>query len=109
MSTRLPQPIADYIQAANAHDTGALLSAFTVDAVVADEGCEYRGQDEIREWSDRVIQEYRATLAVIEVTQSDYETVVRVEVAGTFDGSPIQLGFHFNIDGEKIAALTIGG
>ena len=38
MSTQLPQPIAASMQAANAHDTQALLRTLTVDAVVTDEG-----------------------------------------------------------------------
>ena len=107
MSTSTPQPIADYVHAANAHDTESVLAAFTADAVVSDEGHGYNGHDEIREWSDRVIREYQAKLAVISVTESPDETVARVEVAGTFDGSPIQLNFHFIIKGNKIAALSI--
>src|SRR5258708_934802 len=109
MSPKLPQPIAAYIQAANAHDTDALLAAFTADAVVADEGRKHRGHDEIREWSDRVIREYQTTLAALEIVQAHEETVVKTEVSGNFDGSPIQLRFHFVIAGDKIAALTIDG
>src|SRR5712691_4092192 len=56
MSTKLPQPIAAYIQAANAHDTQALLRTLTVDAVVTDEGREYHGHEEIRKWSHRTNQ-----------------------------------------------------
>jgi hypothetical protein len=107
MSTELPQPIAAYFQAANAHDTNALLLTFSADAVVADESREHRGHDEIRKWSDWTIEEYHATYSVIEASQAGEETVVRVEVAGTFDGSPIQLDFHFTIHGDKISALTI--
>jgi hypothetical protein len=36
-------------------------------------------------------------------------SIVTAQVAGTFDGSPIQLRFHFTINGDKIAALTIRG
>jgi ketosteroid isomerase-like protein len=109
MSTTLSQPIAAYIQAANAHDTYALLGTLTTDAVVTDEGREYRGHEEIKEWSHRSIQEYQATLDVTEVTQTRDETVVTAQVAGTFDGSPLPLRFHFTISGDKIAALTIRG
>jgi ketosteroid isomerase-like protein len=109
MSTKLSQPIAAYMQAANAHDTSALLGTLTTDAVVTDEGREYRGHKEIQEWSDRTIQEYQATFDVMEVTQTRDETVVTAQVAGTFDGSPIPLRFHFTISGDKIATLTIRG
>jgi len=86
-----------------------LRGTLTTDAVVADEGREYRGHDEIKGWSDRSIQAYQATLDVTEVTQARDETVVTAQVAGTFDGSPIQLRFHCTINGDKIAALTIRG
>jgi SnoaL-like domain len=109
MSTQLSQPIAAYIHAANAHDTHALLGTLTANAVVTDEGRQYRGHDEIKGWSHRSIQEYQATLDVTEVTQTRNETVVTAQVAGTFDGSPIQLRFHSTISGGKIAALTIRG
>ena len=107
MATNLPQPIASYFQAANAHDTDALLETFTTDAVVADESREYRGHEEIRKWSDWTIQEYHPTFEVTEVTQMGDETVATVQVSGTFDGSPISLQFHFTIERDKIAALTI--
>jgi hypothetical protein len=109
MSTKLSQPIAAYIQAANAHDINALLGTLTTDAVVTDEGRAYRGHDEIKGWSDRSIKEYQATLDVTEVTQVRDETAVTAQAADIFDGSPIQLRFHFTVNGDKIAALTIRG
>ena len=48
MSTTFSPPIAAYMHAANAHDTSALLGTFTTDAVVTDEGREYRGHKAIR-------------------------------------------------------------
>jgi len=86
-----------------------VLGTLTADAVVTDEGREYRGHDEIKEWSHRSIQDYQATLDVTEVTQARDETIVTAQVAGTFDGSPLPLRFHFTISGDKIAALTIQG
>lgn len=37
----------------------------------------------------------------------DNETVVTVEISGTFPGSPISLDYHFAIASGKIASLTI--
>jgi ketosteroid isomerase-like protein len=109
MSTTLSPPIAAYIQAANAHDTSALLGTFTTDAVVTDEGREYRGHKAIQAWSDKTMQAYQATFDVTEIIQARDETVVTAQVAGTFDGSPLPLRFHFTIRGDKIAALSIRG
>jgi hypothetical protein len=107
MNKELPAPIAAYFQAANAHNTDALLETFSAGAIVADESREYLGHEEIRKWSDWTVEEYHASYKVLEVTQAQGETVVRVQVAGTFDGSPIELDFHFTINGDKITALTI--
>jgi len=109
MSTQLPQPIAASMQAANAHDTQVLLRTLTVDAVVTDEGRVYHGHKELREWSHRTNQEYQATLDVTDVTRVHEETAVTAQVAGTFDGSPIQLRYHFTLSGHKIATLAIRG
>jgi hypothetical protein len=109
MSTKLPSPIAAYIQAANAHDTQALLDTLSANAVVTDEGREYQGHDEIQEWSRRTNQEYQVTLDITDVTEARNETVVTAWVSGTFDGSPIPLRFHFTLSDDKIAAVTIGG
>jgi ketosteroid isomerase-like protein len=48
MKTPLPQSITTYIQATNAQNTDALLTCFTADAVVTDEGQEYHGVAQMR-------------------------------------------------------------
>jgi len=63
----------------------------------------------LRQSRHRSIKEYQATLDVTEVTQTRDETVVTAQVAGTFDGSPMQLRFHFTINGDKIVAWTLRG
>ena len=37
IDAKLPQPIADYFQASNAHKTDAVIAAFAEDALVTDE------------------------------------------------------------------------
>lgn len=49
----LPDPVAAALDAANANDTAGFLACFAPDGVVDDWGREFRGPDEIREWSDR--------------------------------------------------------
>ncbi|MBC7526736.1 MAG: hypothetical protein H7308_04225 [Chthonomonadaceae bacterium] len=65
-------------------------------------------QEVFREWSLKTSQAYQTTLDVREVTQVQEDIVVMAQVAGTFEGSPIQLRFHFTLRGDKISALTIG-
>src|SRR5258708_7832218 len=106
MNTKLPQPIADYFQAANSRDTAAVVAVFTDEALVADENREYRGAA-IEEWSDKVIKEYKPHAEATDVAESGDKTVVTAKVSGTFPGSPIQLRYNFTLKGDKIAALLI--
>ena len=107
MSTKLPQPIDAYIQATNTRDTDILLAVLTTDAIVVDEGREYHGIDEIREWKDKSYEKYQYTVEVTGTAEVDNETVVTTLVSGNFDGSPVQLHFHFTLKGDKIAAVSI--
>jgi len=43
------------------------------------------------------------------VTEGDNETVVTTQVSGNFDGSPVQLHYHFTLKGDKISVLSIRG
>jgi ketosteroid isomerase-like protein len=107
--SRLNPTIAAYVEESNAHDIGALTARFKTDAVVADEGLTRRGAEEIRHWIEKTHSEYRFTLEALDFAEEGGETIVTCLVAGTFPGSPVRLRFHFTLDGDKIAALTIRG
>ena len=105
---KLPEPIADYFQAANAHNTDAVVAAFAEDALVTDENREHRGAA-IREWSDEVNEKYKPHAEVTDVDEADEKTVVTADVSGSFPGSPVQLRYNFKLKGDKIVALLIEG
>ena len=63
--SELPEPIATYIAASNAHDADACAVCFTDDAVVRDEGREMRGVAAIRDWMSGAIDKYRHVVEVI--------------------------------------------
>ena len=107
MNTKLPQPIADYFRAANAHNTDALAAAFAADAVVVDENRERRGGAAIKEWIDEVTEKYKPHAEATDVTEAGDKIVVAATVSGTFPGSPVQLRYNFTLEGDKIAALLI--
>lgn len=109
MNTQLPQPIATYMRATNARDTDAVLACFTADAVVTDEEQEYHGIAQTRAWREKTDEQYHYTVTVIDVTEGDNEMVVLTEVSGNFDGSPVQLHYHFTLKGDKISVLSIQG
>ena len=50
MRTKMPDVIDAYIQASNSRDADRFGSLFSEDAIVHDEGQEYRGVVAIRKW-----------------------------------------------------------
>ncbi|OAM89238.1 nuclear transport factor 2 family protein [Termitidicoccus mucosus] len=107
MSISLTPLLAAFVAAHNRHDSAALAACFTDDALVRDEGHEYRGRPAIAAWYADVSRNYRAVLAVDEVSPLDDGAVLAGEVSGDFEGSPVRLRFRFTIEGGKIAALAI--
>ena len=107
MNIELPAPIASFFQAHNSGRTDNFLALFTADAVVADEGHEYRG-DAIKAWIDDAISKYHPLHGeVTGLVPSGSQTVAATQVSGTFPGSPIQLHYRFTLRDGKIAALSI--
>jgi ketosteroid isomerase-like protein len=107
MPVTLLPVIQRYIDASNAHDVKSILACFTDDAVVRDENETHRGQIDIERWLKTTIEKYKFRFTPLKVDQRDAETVVNVEISGTFPGSPITLDYHVMITNDKIASLII--
>jgi len=107
MSLNLPPITQKYIDASNAHDVKLILACFADDATVRDENDTMRGKIDIERWITTTIKEYKFRFKPLSSQQREDETVVSVEVSGTFPGSPISLDYHFAIANNKIASLTI--
>jgi hypothetical protein len=107
MSLDLPTVLSNYFKAQNAHDVDAMLSAFSDEASVHDEGQDMIGRAAIREWMDETTRKYRVTVTPTGVGQADERTIVTARVAGTFPGSPIELRYHFTIVSDRISSLEI--
>jgi hypothetical protein len=107
IATKLAQPVADYIAAANSHDIDAVTACFSRTAMVHDEKRERRGIAAIREWVVEVTEKYRPTVEVLGVAERDGRTVVRAKVSGNFPGSPVELRYAFTVTGGKIDRLEI--
>ncbi|MGC2353393.1 MAG: nuclear transport factor 2 family protein [Candidatus Udaeobacter sp.] len=106
MNIDVPPTIATFFQAFNAHDADALTALFTGDALVTDEGCEYRGTDAIKAWIQKANASYKPRAVPTDLAHSDGKIVVTTQVSGTFPGSPAPLHYHFTLSDDKIAALT---
>ena len=107
MSIKLPESVAAYFAATNAHDVDAMLALFAETAFVKDEGQDRHGLAAIREWMEEAVKKYRFTVEVLGLTEANGMQVVTGRVSGTFPGSPVDLRHFFTLAGKKITRLEI--
>lgn len=107
ISMNLPPITQKYIDASNAHDVKAILACFADGATVRDENATMHGKIDIERWIATTIDKYKFQFKPLSSQEGDDDTVVRIEVSGTFPGSPISLDYHFAIANDKIASLAI--
>lgn len=107
MTMKLPEPIAAYFAGQNTQDIDAMLAPFAETATVQDEGQERSGAAAIREWMEETTSKYRPTVEVIDVAETDSQTVVTGRVSGTFPGSPVDLRHFVTLADGKISRLEI--
>jgi ketosteroid isomerase-like protein len=107
MNVNLPRIIQEYLDASNAHDVKSILSCFSDDALVHDEGKDFRGKNMIEGWIVKTIEKYKFHFKQLSVKSDDATVVVSVEVSGTFPGSPVSPDYRFTIESDKIRSLAI--
>jgi ketosteroid isomerase-like protein len=76
MSIKLPEIIKKYVDASNAHDVKSILSCFSEDAVVHDEGKKLRGKKAIEDWIVKTIEKYKFQFKPLSVKEDEAEVVV---------------------------------
>ena len=102
----LPKPIAVYL-AADGGDSEALSRCFAEDAIVRDEGQTYRGLVAIKQWKVGARKKYQYTIEPLASARKGVKTIVTNRLTGNFPGSPVDLQFVFELDGNKIVSLEI--
>jgi ketosteroid isomerase-like protein len=107
MKLELPAVVQTYFDSTNRHDIEAVLSCFSDGATVRDEAHQYRGPKEIEGWIATTVEKYKFQIKPVSVSKREVETLVAMEVSGTFPGSPITLDYRFTLSGDKISSLTI--
>ncbi|WP_159607388.1 nuclear transport factor 2-like protein [Agromyces humi] len=123
--TDLPPPVAEAFAATNARDLGRFVAAFADDGVIDDWGREFRGHDEIADWSRRESIGVQQTFSVTDVRASegaegaeDAEAdddrtggprgvVVLADVGGGGFNGPSTFTFRLTPDGAAIERMTI--
>jgi len=105
-SLNLPKPVAAYFVADKA-DSESLSRCFTENAVVKDEGHVHKGRAAIKKWKADASKKYQYTSEPFACEEKDGKTIVTSRLTGNFPGSPVDLRFVFELEGDKIAALGI--
>ncbi|KMQ68126.1 hypothetical protein ACM39_09745 [Chryseobacterium sp. FH2] len=103
----LPKILKDLLEAQKYFDSNLYSSCFSENALVFDEGKIYNGKEEIKHWNEMANKEFRPQLEVLDVYTEDRTIILRINISGSFDGSPIMMKFYFQIEKDKISALII--
>ncbi len=106
MTFLLSKPVTTYF-AADRTDAEAVVQCFTENAVVKDEGHEYKGLAAIRQWKSDSARKYTYTSEPFASKEEGGKTIVTSRLVGNFPGSPLNLRFIFGLEGDRIAALEI--
>ena len=107
-ATPLPSVIGRYFDAHDRRDTDAALSAFARDATVGDDGREYSGLEEIREWIAAASTQFTYTRTLLDASaQESNRWLVRNRLDGDFPGGVVELRYEFTLDDDLIAELVI--
>ena len=108
---KIPKPIATFIEATNKHNSQEFLNVIADTAVIHDEGHDYHGIAEIKEWSDEKVFGAKVTLEPLKIIDQPGNTVITMKIDGNFDKTglpdPLIMDFHFTIDSDKISGLSI--
>jgi len=107
MTIMLPPVIAAYFAADGKANPQAIAACFTEDAIVVDEGNRYMGRAAIRQWMANASTAYTYTVEPFALSEEAGRTVVTSHLVGNFPGSPVDLRYHFQIEGDLIAGLEI--
>src|SRR3546814_2606823 len=107
----LPDTIKTFMTAIDAREVDTALATLTTDAVVTDEGHDYKGHDEIGAWVATAAAEYTYTTAFTGATVLEQKTGSTVDVGqhleGDLPGGAADLHYRFTLDGTVISRVVI--
>jgi ketosteroid isomerase-like protein len=93
--------------ALDARQVDQVVATLTADAVVTDEGHDYKGHDEIGKWVATAAAEYTYTTSITGATATDTGVVVGQHLEGNFPGGVADLHYRFTLDGAVINRVVI--
>ncbi|MCV7217858.1 nuclear transport factor 2 family protein [Mycobacterium crocinum] len=93
--------------ALDAREVDQAVATLTLDAVVTDEGHDYKGHDEIGSWIATAAAEYTYTTEFTGATTSGTTVDVGQHLEGDFPGGVADLHYRFTFDGVLISRVVI--
>jgi len=107
LSVTLPAPVVNFLAADKAKDSDVIARCFTDDALVHDEGKDYRGVNAIKAWSQGAFTKYEYVIEPLDATVTSETVKLHARLSGNFPNSPVELDFIFTLANDKIAQLEI--
>ena len=113
MANQLPAVISRYFDADRVRDVDAIVSCFTDDAAVSDEGQTWRGHDKIRAWRTGTATKFQYTIEILDTTAAEAPSAaserhdVHTHMEGDFPGGQVDLTFRFVVRDGLISTLDI--
>ena len=106
--SQVPGVVGQYQDAHDRRDVEAALAAFTPSATVTDDGHEYHGHDEIRDWLSVGSTKFNYTRTLTGVNAVDANTwLVTNHLEGDFPGGVVDLRYRFVLADNFISELEI--
>lgn len=105
----LPKVVTDLVKAQDNFDSVAYANCFSETAIVFDEGKTHNGRKEIEHWIASANDQFKTIMKPVSFEEEETASVLKAEVSGNFDGSPVILSYHFEITDEQIQSLKITG
>ena len=103
----LPDTVRTFMTALDARQVDQALATLRPDAVVTDEGHDYKGHDDIGNWIATAGSEYTYTTEFTGATVSDTGIDVGQHLEGDFPGGVADLHYRFTFAGALISRVVI--
>jgi hypothetical protein len=106
-SLRIPAVVRKFFVAANRFNAEEAANCFTLEGIVHAEDRDYKGREGVLAWLADTTAKFRPMFTLLRASADGARIKLTVAVSGRFPGSPVTLGYEFQLRGKKIFTLTI--
>jgi hypothetical protein len=104
---KIPAVVRRFFVAANRYNAEEAANCFTPGGTVHDEDRDYKGREGVLAWVAETTAKFRPMFTLLRASADGASVKLAVAVSGRFPGSPVTLGYEFQLRGRKISTLTI--